>query len=137
MSTGQSVPESLILASAITALYTFIGNYLLLFPRKSIQPFLTEILRILIESVFVTISTSRAGLVTALMILMFWWADWKTNLFDVVNFHAPLQSRRARIKKVPWINSKLKKGMRDRDAPKRSLWHRMIHATGQSTTYNK
>ena len=27
------------------------------------------------------------------------WAEWKTKLFDVVNFHAPLQSRRARIKK--------------------------------------
>ena len=27
------------------------------------------------------------------------WADWKTKLFDVVNFHSPLQSRRARIKK--------------------------------------
>ena len=38
---------------------------------------------------------------------------------DVVNFHAPLRTRRARTKKAPWINSELKKGMRDRDAAKR------------------
>ena len=56
------------------------------------------------------------------------WADWKTKFLDVVNFHAPLRTRRARIKKAPWINSELKKGMRDRHAAKR-----MIHATGQST----
>ena len=47
------------------------------------------------------------------------WADWKTKFLDVVNFHAPLRTRRARINKVPWINSELKKGMRDRDAAKR------------------
>ena len=47
------------------------------------------------------------------------WADWKTKFLDVVNFHAPLRTRRARIKKAPWINSELKKGMRDRDAAKR------------------
>ena len=47
------------------------------------------------------------------------WADWKTKFLDVVNSHAPLRTRRARIKKAPWINSELKKGMRDRDAAKR------------------
>ena len=47
------------------------------------------------------------------------WADWKTKFLDVVNFHAPLRTRRARIKKAPWINSELKKGMRDPDAAKR------------------
>ena len=46
-------------------------------------------------------------------------ADWKTKFMDVVNFKAPLRTRRARIKKTPWINSELKKGMRDRDAAKR------------------
>ena len=58
------------MASAITALFT-VGNYLLLFPLKGIQPFLTEILKSLIERVFVTISLSRTRFVTALMILMF------------------------------------------------------------------
>ena len=29
------------------------------------------------------------------------WADWKTKFLDVVNFHAPLRTRRARMKKVP------------------------------------
>ena len=47
------------------------------------------------------------------------WADWKTKFLDVVNSHAPLRTRRAIIKKAPWINSELKKGMRDRDAAKR------------------
>ena len=54
-----------------TAIFTFIGIYLLPFPQKGIQPFLTEILKILIERVVVPISLSRTGLVTALMILMF------------------------------------------------------------------
>ena len=125
------------LASAITALYTFIGNYLRLFPQKSIQPFLTEILRILIERVFVTTSTSRVGLVTALMILMFCGLTGKRNFSMTLTFMLHSKGRRARIKKGAGINSELKKGMRDRDAPKRTLWHRMIHATGQSTTYNK
>ena len=47
------------------------------------------------------------------------WADWKTKFLDVVNFHAPLRTRRGRTKKAPWINSELKKGMRDPDAAKR------------------
>ena len=47
------------------------------------------------------------------------WADWKTKFLDVVNFHAPLRTKRTRIKKAPWINSELKKGMRHRDAAKR------------------
>ena len=32
-------------------------------------------------------------------------ADWKTKFLDVVYFHAPLRTSRARIKKAPWINS--------------------------------
>ena len=109
--------------SAITALFTFIENYRLLFLQKGIQPFLTEILKILIERGFVTISLSNGSDDPNVL-----WADWKTKFLDVVNFHAPLRTRRARIKKAPWINSELKKGMRDRHAAKR-----MIHATGQST----
>ena len=87
------------LASAITALYTFIGNYLRLFPQKSIQPFLTEILRILIERVFITTSTSRAGLVTALMILMFCGLTGKRNFSMTLTFMLHSKGRRARIKK--------------------------------------
>ena len=78
--------ESLILASAITAIFTFIENYRLLFPQKGIQTFLTEILRILIERVFVTISLSRAGLVTALMILMFCGLTGKRNFWMLLTF---------------------------------------------------
>ena len=47
------------------------------------------------------------------------WTDWKTKFLDIVNLHAPLRTRRTRANKAPWINSELKKGMRDRDAAKR------------------
>ena len=86
MLTGWSVPESLILASVITALYTFKGNYLLLFPQKGFQPFATDIVKIVIERVFVTISLSRTGLVTALMILMFCGLIGKRNFWMLLTF---------------------------------------------------
>ena len=86
MLTGYSVPEALILVSAIATLFTFIGNYLLLFPQKGIQPFLTEMLKILIERVFVPISLSRTGLVTALMILMFCGLTGKRNFWMLLTF---------------------------------------------------
>ena len=69
------------MTSAITALFTFIGNYLLHFPQKDIQLFFTEILKILIERVFVTISLSRTGLVTAVMILMICGLTGKRNFW--------------------------------------------------------
>ena len=74
------------LASAITALFTFIENYLLLFPQNGMQPFITEILEILIERVFVTISLSGTGLVTALMILMFCGLTGKRNFWMLLTF---------------------------------------------------
>lgn len=42
--------------------------YLPLLLQKSIQPFLKEISKILIEVVFVTLSLSKTGLITVLMI---------------------------------------------------------------------
>ena len=39
-----------ILASGITASFTFTGNHLLLFPQRGFQPFRTKILKILIDS---------------------------------------------------------------------------------------
>ena len=82
MLTGQSVPESLILASCDHSLiYVYRKSSHLLFPQKGIQPFLTEILKTLIERVFVTISLSRTGLVMALMILMFCGLTGKRNLW--------------------------------------------------------
>ena len=74
------------LTSAITALFTFIGNYLLHFPQKDIQLFFTEILKILIERVFVTISLSRTGLVTALMILIFCGLTGKRKFWMLLTF---------------------------------------------------
>ena len=32
------------------------------------------------------------------------WADWKTKFSDVVNFHAPIRTRRARVKKAPSLD---------------------------------
>ena len=69
-----------------TAIFTFIGIYLLPFPQKGIQPFLTEILKILIERVIVTISLSRTKLVTALMILMFCGLTGKRNFWMLFTF---------------------------------------------------
>ena len=63
------------------------------------------------------------------------WADWKTKFLDVVNFHAPIRTRRARIKKAPWINSEFKKGMRDRDATKRKAM--ASHDLGDWAKYKK
>ena len=73
-------------ASAITALFMFIGKLSPAFPLKGIQPFLTEILKILFERVFVTISLSRTGLVLALMILMFCRLTAKRNFWVLLTF---------------------------------------------------
>ena len=105
------------LASAITALFTFIGNYLL--PSKgystisyrNFKNFNRESFRNDIAQQDWTCNGSDDPNVL--------WADWKTKFLDVVNFHAPLRTRRARIKRAPWINSELKKGMCDRHAAKR------------------
>ena len=84
------------MASAITALFTFIENYLLLFPKKGIQPFLSfnrESFRNDIAQQDWTYNGSDDSNVL--------WADWKTKFLDVVNFHAPPRTRRFRIKKHP------------------------------------
>ena len=46
-------------------------------------------------------------------------ADWKAKFLSIVNIYAPFRIKRIRSHKAPWINSDLKKGMRDRDAAKR------------------
>ena len=93
------------MASAITALFTFIANYLLLFPQKGLQPFLTEILKIFFDRESFRYDIAKQD----------WtcngsddpnvlWAGWKTKFLDVVNFHAPLRTRRARVKKAPSLD---------------------------------
>ena len=42
-------------------------------------------------------------------------ADWKAKFFTIVNSHAPIKTKRVRSRKVPWVTSDLRKGMRDRD----------------------
>ena len=47
------------------------------------------------------------------------WADWKAKFLTIVNSHAPIKTKRVRSRKVPWVTSDLRKGMRDRDVAKR------------------
>ena len=47
------------------------------------------------------------------------WSHWKTKFLRVVNSHAPIRTRRAKLNNLPWINSALKNGMRSRDAAKK------------------
>ena len=46
------------------------------------------------------------------------WREWKNTFLNVVDTHAPLQTKRVRSKKSPWITSELKKRMHDRDIMK-------------------
>ena len=43
------------------------------------------------------------------------WDEWKIKCLKVVNTHAPLRKKRVRSKRSPWITSKLKKRMHERD----------------------
>ena len=40
-------------------------------------------------------------------------SNWKTKFLRGVNSHAPFQTRRTKLKKTPWINLALKRGMRN------------------------
>ena len=63
------------------------------------------------------------------------WADWKTKFWEVVNFHAPLRTRRARIKKSTLDQFRTEeRHTRSWYSPKKSYDDDvgMIHATGQS-----
>ena len=86
MLTGLPVPESLILVSAIIALFTFIGNYLSHLLQQGIQPFLIEISYILIERVFVTISLNKTGPAMVLKIQMFCGVIGKRNFWILLIF---------------------------------------------------
>ena len=46
------------------------------------------------------------------------WREWKIKLLNVVNTHTPLRTKRVRSKRSPWITSKLKKRMHERDIMK-------------------
>ena len=47
------------------------------------------------------------------------WPLHKAKCLRVVNCHAPIRTRRAKLNNLPWINSALKSGMRCRDAAKK------------------
>ena len=79
--TGLPVPESVILASAIIALFIFIGNYISRLFQNGIQSFLIEISKILIERVFVRISLNKTGPVMVLKIQMFCGLTGKRNFW--------------------------------------------------------
>ena len=40
----------------------------------------------------------------------------KLHFFYIANLHPPLRTRRVRLNESPWINSELKKGIRDCNA---------------------
>ena len=66
------------------------------------------------------ISLSKTGPVMVLMIQMFCGLTGNRNFSILFIFmHHSIRTRHARTNKAPWINSQLKKGMRDRDAAKR------------------
>ncbi|XP_068680643.1 uncharacterized protein [Montipora foliosa] len=46
------------------------------------------------------------------------WREWKIKFLNVVDTHAPLQTKRVRLKRSPWITSELKKRMHERDIMK-------------------
>ena len=43
------------------------------------------------------------------------WLKWKCSFLSIVNKHAPLRTMRVCTRSSPWITSKLKKQMHDRD----------------------
>ena len=47
------------------------------------------------------------------------WAEWKAKFLTMVNSHAPIKTKRVRSRKVPWVTSDLRKGMRGHDVAKR------------------
>ena len=105
------------LASAIIALFTFIGNSLASFSKghstisyRNFQNFNRESFRNDIAQDWSCNASEDPNVL---------WTNWETKFFDIVNIHAPLRTRSARTNKAPWINSQLKKGMHDRDAAKR------------------
>ena len=46
------------------------------------------------------------------------WREWKIKFLNVVDTHAPLRTKRVRLKRSPWITSELKKRMHERDIMK-------------------
>ena len=85
--------------------------------QKSIQPFLIEISKILIERVFVTISLNKTGPLMFLKIQMFCGLSGKRNFWISLIFmrHFELDE----LEPIKHLNSQLKKGMHDRDAANR------------------
>lgn len=47
------------------------------------------------------------------------WEIWKELFLDILNRHAPIQQKKVRSNKVPWITSEIKKLINKRDKFKR------------------
>ena len=47
------------------------------------------------------------------------WKEWEINSNKVLDRHAPLRRQRIRQTSIPWLNSNIKKMMRDRDYHKK------------------
>ena len=106
------------LALVITASFMFIVNYLQNLLSKGIPLKLTEIFVILTEKTFRR-DISRQDWSYNSDDPNVLWADWKAKFLTIVNSHAPIKTKRVRSRKVPWVTSHLRNGMRDRDVAKR------------------
>ena len=116
MQTGQAVPISPILPSAIIASSMFTGKYLLIYHLRDTLPSLTEIFEILMVKIFEMKSLNKTGR-SMNQKIQIWHGLEKTTL-RVVNSHAPFRTKLLNGK-TPQIDSALKKGMRCRDTAKR------------------
>ena len=106
------------MALAIIASSMFIENFLLIYHLKHILTSPIEISGSLIEKIFEMKSLNKTALSESEDPNLVW-SNWKTKFLRVVNSHAPIRTRRAKLNNIPWINSALKNDMRCRDAAKR------------------
>ena len=67
------------------------------------------------------------------------WEIWKTLFLEVLDNHAPLQHKKIRTKKVPWITSAIKQLIITRDRLKRKaiITNLEIDWLNYKTTRNK
>ena len=64
------------------------------------------------------------------------WEIWKTLFVDVLNKHAPIQSKRIRKRgNIPWLNSEVKAILFKRDNLKKRQYKLIMNMTGNYTDY--
>ena len=61
------------------------------------------------------------------------WEIWKELFLEVLNKHAPIQHKKTKSSKVPWITNKIKGLISTRDKLKRKAIINKIETDGQTT----